>query len=223
MWDAERREGGRSEERRAGRVRRKECDEGGDDRRRMRRVQYHGCFILLRWGGCEKKLKSTPLTRTQVEGIVWGIEPPSYTHHRPFPVCLSSLTSSSSFNHLLCFGRRGLRGIREKKRIERDSTERRMREREREKTRCKEEEGREARWVRGRGCALRDLHMRILYFIYCVDHPPLYLLACGLRRRAQRGRRRGRRSWWGKEEEREGGRNRWWDVFFHRLARSCRR
>lgn len=33
--------------------------------------------------------------------------------------------------------------------------------------------------ARGRGCALRDLHMRILYLIYCVDHPPLYLLACG--------------------------------------------
>ena len=33
--------------------------------------------------------------------------------------------------------------------------------------------------VRGRGCALRDLHMRILYLIYCVDHPPLYLFACG--------------------------------------------
>lgn len=31
-----------------GRIRKKECDEGGDDRRRMRRVQYHGCFILLR-------------------------------------------------------------------------------------------------------------------------------------------------------------------------------
>ena len=33
--------------------------------------------------------------------------------------------------------------------------------------------------MRGRGCALRDLHMRILYLIYCVDHPPLYLFACG--------------------------------------------
>ena len=68
MRDAERREG-RMEVRREN-TRRKECDEGGDDRRRRRRVQYHGCFILLRRGGCEKKLKSTPLTRTQVEGIV---------------------------------------------------------------------------------------------------------------------------------------------------------
>lgn len=32
------------------------------------------------------------------------------------------------------------------------------------------------RRVRGRGCALGDLHMRILYLIYCVDHPALYLI-----------------------------------------------
>jgi len=53
----------KGEARCAERIRRKECDEGGDDRRR--RVQYHGCFILLRWGGYEKKLKSTPLTRRE--------------------------------------------------------------------------------------------------------------------------------------------------------------
>jgi len=44
-------------------------------------------------------------------------------------------------------------------------------------------EGQRPRRLRGRGCALRDLHMRILYLIYCVDHSPLYLLACGLRQR----------------------------------------
>lgn len=39
--------------------------------------------------------------------------------------------------------------------------------------------------ARRRGCALRDLHMRILYLIYCVDHPPLYLFACGSYTEAQ--------------------------------------
>lgn len=47
-----------------------------------------------------------------------------------------------------------------------------------------EERGKPRR-LRGRGCALRifDLHMRILYIIYCVDHCPLYLLVCRLSQR----------------------------------------
>lgn len=117
--------GGNTEEK--GRVTRVEAIDERMRWRTGRRVQYHGCFISaaprrLR----EKKLKSTPLTRTRECECEALCEENRATFIHASSSS-SSFVSSSSFNHL-CSGRRGLWGTREKK-GQKENRTRRARER----------------------------------------------------------------------------------------------